>query len=94
MQDNRQQGEPEKSHNVSGASNSRSVHPKHLLKFIPKPQDKMLELTEFKSSAEDKWNLMLMMISVIDRISNSVGKGKKKLPAFSPVPTVKNWDML
>ena len=37
--------------------------------------DKILDVTKFKAFADDKINVVQMMISVFDRVENIVGKG-------------------
>ena len=51
------------------------------------PQNKILDWTKSKKFADDKLNVAKMMISLFDRMENTVGKGENAgywLPAFSP----------
>ena len=51
--------------------------------------DKVLERTKLKASADDILYVAKKTISVLDRIENIVGKRRKCwLPAFSPFPTM------
>ena len=54
------------------------------------PNDKILEVTKLKSFADDKLNVAKMMISLFDRVENTVGKGENAgyQPAFSSFPTL------
>ena len=38
------------------------------------PNDKILDVTKLKAFAEDKLNVARMMISLLDRVENTVGK--------------------
>ena len=40
------------------------------------PNDKSLDVTKLKAFAEDKLNVARMMISLLDRVENTVGKGE------------------
>ena len=44
--------------------------------FNPFPDDNILDQTKLKSSADDKLNVIKMIISVFDRVENIVGKGE------------------
>ena len=45
--------------------------------FNPLPNDNILDVTKLKAFADDKLNVARMMISLLDRIENTVGKGEK-----------------
>ena len=40
------------------------------------PSNKILDVTKLKAFADDKLNIASMMISLLDRIENAVGKGE------------------
>ena len=42
----------------------------------PLPDDKILEGTNLRAFAEDKLNVTKVMISLYDRVENTVGKGE------------------
>ena len=42
----------------------------------PLPNNKIFNVMEFKAFADDKLNATKMMISLFDRIENTVGKGE------------------
>ena len=42
----------------------------------PLPDDKVLEGTNLRAFAEDKLNVTKIMISLYDRVENTVGKGE------------------
>ena len=44
--------------------------------FYSLPNDKILALSKLKVFAEDKLNAVKMVISLFDRIENTMGKGK------------------
>ena len=44
--------------------------------FNSLPNDKILDLTKFKALADDKSNVAKIIISLIDRVENIVGKGE------------------
>ena len=44
--------------------------------FNPLPDGKILDVTKLKAFADDKINVAQMMVSVFDRIENTVGKGE------------------
>ena len=44
--------------------------------FNPLPNDKTLDETKFKAYADDKFIVSRMMISLLDRVENTVGKGE------------------
>ena len=41
----------------------------------PFPNDKILEMTKLKAFTDDKLNIAKMIISLFDRVENTVGKG-------------------
>ena len=47
------------------------------------PNNKILDLTKLKASADDKLNVAKMMFSLLDRVENTAGKGEN-----APFPTV------
>ena len=49
---------------------------KHLTSFNSLTNDKILALVTLKAFAEDKFNVVKMMISVFDTVVNIVGKGE------------------
>ena len=58
-----------------------------MLNFLP--NDKILTFIKLKAIADDKFIVAKMMISVFDRMENTVGKMRKcNLQAFSPYPTM------
>ena len=44
--------------------------------FIPSPNDKILDVTKLKAFADDKLNIVKMLISLYNRVENTVGKGE------------------
>ena len=40
------------------------------------PNDKILDMTKLKAFADDKLNVATIMISLFDRVENTVGKGE------------------
>ena len=44
--------------------------------FNPLPNDKIVDVTKLKTSADNKSNIAYMMISLFDRVENTVGKGE------------------
>ena len=44
--------------------------------FNPVPNDKILNMTKLKAFADEKSKLAKMMISLFDRLENTVGKGE------------------
>ena len=44
--------------------------------FISLPNDKILDVTKLKAFADDKLNIARMMISLLDWVENTVGKGE------------------
>ena len=44
--------------------------------FNPLPNYKILEVTKLKTFADDKLNVAKMMISLFDRVENTVAKGE------------------
>ena len=48
----------------------------HNVSLNPFPQDKILDQTKLKAFADDKLNVTKMIISVFDRVENTVGKGE------------------
>ena len=44
--------------------------------FISLPNNKILDVTKLKAFADDKFIIARMMISLLDRIENTVGKGE------------------
>ena len=44
--------------------------------FNPLSHDNILDVTKFKAFADDKFIVSRMMISLIDRVENTVGKGE------------------
>ena len=65
----------------------------------------MLEVTKLKAFADVKLNIARVMISLLDRVENTVGKGENAgYQHFSPFPTVfskafffrviKSWDCM
>ena len=40
------------------------------------PNDKILDMTKLKAFANNKLNVAIMMISLFNRVENTVGKGK------------------
>ena len=51
-------------------------HPPYIDQFNPLPNDKILDVTKLKAFADDKLNFARMMISHVDRVENTVGKGE------------------
>ena len=47
-----------------------------VLTFSPLPNGKILDKSKFKAFADDKINVVEMMISLCDRVENIVGKGE------------------
>ena len=47
-----------------------------VLGFNPFPHDKILDQTKLKAFADDKLEITKMIISVLDRVENIVGKGE------------------
>ena len=45
-------------------------------KVNPLPNDKILHMTKLKAFADDKLNYARVMISLLDRVENTVGKGE------------------
>ena len=59
----------------------------YLLSVYSLPNIKILDLTKFMAFADEKINIVQMMISICDSVEDIVAKGKKCwLPAFSPFP--------
>ena len=57
--------------------------------FNSLPNEKILDVTKLKAFADNKLNVARMIISLLVRVQNTVGKGENAgLPAFSPLPTV------
>ena len=56
--------------------------------FNPFQDDKILAWSKMKQFAEDKIDVVKMMISLLDRVENTGKRRKCWLPAFSPFPTV------
>ena len=56
--------------------------------FNSLPNNKILDVIKFKGFACDKINVAQMLISVFDRVENSVGKGEKCQQHFSPFPAL------
>ena len=53
------------------------------------PYDQILDMTKLKAFADVKLNIVKMTISLLDRVENTEGKGKKCwLPAIFPFPSV------
>ena len=56
--------------------------------FNPLPNNKTLEMTALKAFADDKLKVAKMMISLFDRVENTVGKGEnagyQHFPFFPP----------
>ena len=59
------------------------------------PNDKILDLSNFKAFADDILKVVQITICVSDRVENIVGKGENAgyqhfllFPAFSPFPTM------
>ena len=51
--------------------------------------NKISDCSTLKAFVDDKLNIFKMMISIFDRLENTVGKRRKCwFPAFSPFPTV------
>ena len=49
----------------------------HSLKiFNPLPNSKILDVTKFKAFADNKFNIVRMIITLLDRVENTVGKGE------------------
>ena len=46
------------------------------MQFNSLPNDKILDVTKLKAFADDKLNVARMMIFVLDRVENTVGKGE------------------
>ena len=42
--------------------------------FNSLPNDKILDMTKLKASADDKFNIVKITISLFNRVENSVGK--------------------
>ena len=74
-----------------------------LLILNPLPNDKILDVTKLKASADEKLNFVKMTISLLARVENTVGKGEnagyKHFFPFSPVfskafffRVVKSWE--
>ena len=55
---------------------SDSVYRINVYVFNPFPQDKILDQTKLKAFADDKLKTTKMIISVLDRVENIVGKGE------------------
>ena len=53
-----------------------------LVCFNPFPHDKILDQTKLNAFADDKLNVTKMLISVIDRVDNIVGKGEMACTMF------------
>ena len=47
------------------------------------PNDKFLDRTKLKAFADDKLNIAVMMISLIDRVENTVGRVENPLYLFT-----------
>ena len=56
--------------------------------FNPFPHNKILDLTELKAFADDKLNVIKILISVFDRVENIVRKEKLLVQAIFPIPTM------
>ena len=70
-------------------NSSKSLYPQVRLKSALYGSDKILAWSTLKAFADDKIDVVKMMISLLDRVENTVGKREKCwLPAFSPFPTV------
>ena len=44
--------------------------------FNPLPNNKIVDLTKFKALEDDKFSVAKMMISLLDRVENTVRKGE------------------
>ena len=44
--------------------------------FNPLPNNKILDVTKLKTFADNKVNIARMMISLLDKVENTVGKGE------------------
>ena len=44
--------------------------------FNPFPNNKILDMTKLKAFADDRLNIIKMMISLFDRVENTAGKGE------------------
>ena len=62
---------------------------KSVFSINPLPNGKILDWPKFKAFADDKMNVTEMMISLSNRVENTVEKRRKcRLPSFSPFPTM------
>ena len=60
-----------------------------MLCFLTLPNNKMLDMSNFKAFADDKIILAQKLKFVLEKVENIVGKGEKCwLPPFSPFPTM------
>ena len=46
------------------------------MSFNPLPDDKILDMTKLKAYADDKLNIVKMMISLFNKVENTVEKGE------------------
>ena len=57
-----------------------------ILRINPLPNDEILETTKSKAFAGDKLKVVKVMISLFDRVENTVGKGENAVQHFLLFP--------
>ena len=63
-------------HPISYFINNTPSYFSQILQVNSLPNDKILDVTKLKAIADDKSNVTKMMISLFDRVENTVGKGE------------------